>query len=146
MEEEFEDTKGVIRSRKSKDRQYNGQNKKAKLTNNDLPRCSCRVNSSCSTSNTCRVALVEVWWSGMELFHEAWFFFDVTLNAVGYKNTILATEAVNFMHKNGHGFLFQQDHACPHTASMSMAFCKQLAIDVMPWLSYQWTSSNTSGI
>lgn len=73
-------------------------------------------------------------------------FFDVTLNAVGYKNTILATEAVNFMHKNGHGFLFQQDYACPHTASMSMAFRKKLDIDAMPWLSYQWTSSNTSGI
>jgi len=28
--ENFEDTKGVIRNRKSKDRQYNGQNKKAK--------------------------------------------------------------------------------------------------------------------
>ena len=77
MEEEFEDTKGVIRSRKSKDRQYNGQNKKAKLTNNDLLRCSCRVNSFCSTSNTCRVALVEVWWFGMELFHEACFFFTL---------------------------------------------------------------------
>jgi hypothetical protein len=31
------DTKGVIRSRKSeKDKQYNGQNKKDKKTNNDL--------------------------------------------------------------------------------------------------------------
>ena len=35
--EKFEDTKGVIRSRKSKkDRQYNGQIKKDKRTNNDL--------------------------------------------------------------------------------------------------------------
>ena len=33
----FEDTKGVIISRKSKkDRQYNGQRKKDKRTNNDL--------------------------------------------------------------------------------------------------------------
>ena len=31
--EKFEDTKGVIRCRKSKDRQYNGQKKK---TNSDL--------------------------------------------------------------------------------------------------------------
>jgi hypothetical protein len=30
----FEDAKGVIRSRKSKDRQYNGQNKKDKKTKN----------------------------------------------------------------------------------------------------------------
>ena len=33
--EELEDNKGVIRSRKSKDRQRNGQNKKDKMTNND---------------------------------------------------------------------------------------------------------------
>ena len=32
----FEDTKGVIRSHKSKDRQYNGQMKNYKRTNNDL--------------------------------------------------------------------------------------------------------------
>ena len=37
MEEEFEDTKGVIRIHKSKkDRQHNGQKKKYKRTNNDL--------------------------------------------------------------------------------------------------------------
>jgi hypothetical protein len=34
--EKFEDTKRVIKSRKSKDRQYNGQNKNIKMTNNDL--------------------------------------------------------------------------------------------------------------
>jgi hypothetical protein len=34
--EKFEDTKGVIRSRKSKDRQYHGQKKKDKGANNDL--------------------------------------------------------------------------------------------------------------
>jgi len=35
--EEFEDTKGVIRIRKSKkNRQHNGQKKKYKRTNNDL--------------------------------------------------------------------------------------------------------------
>ena len=36
LEELFEDTKVVIRSRKSKERQYNGQKKKDKRTNNDL--------------------------------------------------------------------------------------------------------------
>jgi len=36
MYEEFEDTKGVSRIHKSKDRQYNGQKKKYKRTNNDL--------------------------------------------------------------------------------------------------------------
>ena len=35
-EEKFEDAKGVIRSRKSKCRQYNDQKKKYKRTNNDL--------------------------------------------------------------------------------------------------------------
>ena len=35
--EEFEDTKGIIRIRKSKkDRQHNGQKKNYKRTNNDL--------------------------------------------------------------------------------------------------------------
>ena len=34
--EEFEDTIGVIRIRKSKDRQHDGQKKKDKMTNNDL--------------------------------------------------------------------------------------------------------------
>jgi hypothetical protein len=33
--EEFEDTKGVIRIRISKNRQHNGQKKKYKRTNND---------------------------------------------------------------------------------------------------------------
>ena len=36
LEEKFEDTKGVIRSRKSKDRQYNYQKKKNKSSNDDL--------------------------------------------------------------------------------------------------------------
>ena len=35
-EEELEDTKGVIRVLKSKDRQHNGQKKKVKMTINDL--------------------------------------------------------------------------------------------------------------
>ena len=34
-QEELEDTKGVIRIRKSKNRQHNGQKKKDKRTNND---------------------------------------------------------------------------------------------------------------
>jgi hypothetical protein len=69
----------IIRIRKSKDRQHNGQKKKYKRTNNDLQnithktkdrvirtplktegelRCSGRVNSSCSTSYIRRVNLV----------------------------------------------------------------------------------------
>jgi len=35
FEEKFEDTKGVIKSRKLKDRQQNDQKKKEKKTNND---------------------------------------------------------------------------------------------------------------
>ena len=70
MQKEFEDTKGVIRIRKSKVRQHNGQKKKGKRTNNDLQtedrvtltlltnggelRYSGRVNSSCSTIDTRR--------------------------------------------------------------------------------------------
>jgi len=40
----FEDTKGVIRIRKSKDRQHNGQKKKDKRTNNDLLNKQLRLN------------------------------------------------------------------------------------------------------
>ena len=36
LSEDVEDTKGVIRIRKSKDRQHNGQKKKNKRSNNDL--------------------------------------------------------------------------------------------------------------
>jgi hypothetical protein len=36
LQGKFEDTKGLIRSRKMKDRQYNGQRKKGKRTNNYL--------------------------------------------------------------------------------------------------------------
>jgi len=37
VEEKFKDTKGVIRSNKSKeDRHHNGQNKRGKMTNNDI--------------------------------------------------------------------------------------------------------------
>jgi len=36
LQEEFEDTKGVITTCKSKDRQHNGQKKKGKHTNNNL--------------------------------------------------------------------------------------------------------------
>ena len=36
MEEEFEDIKGVIRIRISKNRQHNGEQKKYKKTNNEL--------------------------------------------------------------------------------------------------------------
>jgi hypothetical protein len=77
QQEEFEDTKGVIRIRKSKkDRQHNGQKKKDKRTTNDLQnttqktkdraplktkgelRCYGRVSTSCSTSGTHSVTLV----------------------------------------------------------------------------------------
>jgi hypothetical protein len=76
----FEDVKGVIGSRKSKDRQHNAQKKKDKNTNIDLQnftqktkdrtkrtplkteselRSSGRVGSSCSTCGTCRIPLEE---------------------------------------------------------------------------------------
>ena len=79
LNEELEDTKEVIKIRKSKDRQHNGQKKKDKRTNNGLQnnaqktydrtrriplttgddlRCSRRTNSCCSTSGTRRVTLV----------------------------------------------------------------------------------------
>ena len=81
LQEEFEDTKEVIRFRISKkNRQHNGQKKKYKRTNNDLQnihiklknrvirtplkhgdelRCFGRVNSSCSNSGTHRFILVK---------------------------------------------------------------------------------------
>jgi hypothetical protein len=75
LQEEFEDTKEVIRIRISKkNRQHNGQKKKYKhnihiklknrvirtqLKHGDELRCSGRVNSSCFTSGTHRVILVK---------------------------------------------------------------------------------------
>jgi hypothetical protein len=44
MQEEFEDTKGVIRIRKSKkNRPQNGQKKKYKKTNNDLQNIQIKI-------------------------------------------------------------------------------------------------------
>ena len=72
--EEFEDTKGAIRIRISKNRQHNVQQDKQRSTKHTYKtkdrvtrtslktggelRCSGRVSSSCSTSGTCRVNLV----------------------------------------------------------------------------------------
>ena len=66
--ERFEDTKGVIRSRKSEDRQYNGQKKKYKRRNNDLHNITQKIKdqatrttlklSSCATCDTRPVTLV----------------------------------------------------------------------------------------
>jgi hypothetical protein len=68
--EELEDTKGVIRIRKSKkNRKHNGQKKKDKRTNNHLQNIltnptktggelRCSGSSSCSTNGTHRVNLV----------------------------------------------------------------------------------------
>jgi len=43
MKEEFEDNKGIIRIRKSKNRQHNDQKKKYKMTNNDLQNIHIRL-------------------------------------------------------------------------------------------------------
>jgi hypothetical protein len=45
-----------------------------------------------------------------------WIIFNVSLEAVTYKDTILATEVANFSHHNVHGFTLKQDNARPHTA------------------------------
>ena len=82
--EKFENRKGVIRSRNSKDRQYNGRRKKgqkanrqtklytenqrssntnpAKHNTGDGQRCSGIVSSSCSTSSTCLFLLFKFRW------------------------------------------------------------------------------------
>ena len=74
IQEEFEDTKGAIRIRISKNRQHNVQQDKQRSTKHTYKtkdrvtrtslktggelRCSGRVNSSCSTSDTRHVNLV----------------------------------------------------------------------------------------
>jgi hypothetical protein len=51
-EEDFEDTKGVIRIRISKkDRQHNGQKKKYKRTNNDLQNMHIKLKMSYMVSH-----------------------------------------------------------------------------------------------
>ena len=53
LKEEFEDTKGVIRIRKSKkDRQHNSQKKKNKRTNNDLQNTTQKTIRSSNTNPT----------------------------------------------------------------------------------------------
>ena len=50
--EEFEDTKGIIRIRKSKrNRRYNGQKKKYKRTNNDLQNTHIKDRETRTTEN-----------------------------------------------------------------------------------------------
>jgi len=87
-QEEFEETKGVIKIRISKkDTEYNGQKKKYKRTNNDIQnahkttdrvprtplktederRCSRMESSSCSTSDTRRVNVVTTPVHGIEI-------------------------------------------------------------------------------
>ena len=44
LQEEFKDTKGVIKIRISKNRQHNGQNKNHKRTNNDLQNIQIKIN------------------------------------------------------------------------------------------------------
>ena len=75
FQEEFKDTKGLIRIRKSKkDRHHNGKTKKGKRTSNDLqnkthktkdretrtPQSSGMVSSSCFTTVTHRVTLATI--------------------------------------------------------------------------------------
>jgi hypothetical protein len=48
--EKFEDTKGVIRSRKRKDRQHNGQKKEDKRTSNDLQNTSHKTQNPSNTN------------------------------------------------------------------------------------------------
>jgi hypothetical protein len=80
LQEEFKDTKGVIRIRISKNRQHNGQEKKDKQrstkhthkikdrvsrtplkTGGEL-KCTGMGSSSCSTSDTCRVITIYLAW------------------------------------------------------------------------------------
>ena len=48
IREEFEDTKVVIRSRKSKDRQHYDQTKRNKRTNNDLQKTTQKIKDRAS--------------------------------------------------------------------------------------------------
>ena len=58
---------------------------------------------------------------------------DGNLTAVRYRDNILATQVVNFMHQHGPGITFQHDSARPHTARVSTEFLQQQNIDVLPW-------------
>ena len=60
--EEFEDTKGVINSRKSKkNRQHNGKKKKEKRTNNNLQNTIQKTKD-----RTIRTSLTQVLWKGKQ--------------------------------------------------------------------------------
>ena len=65
----FEDTKEVIRGRKSKDRQYNGQKKNAKGTNNDLQNI---IIESKRSSNTKKLGQTQVLRKGKQFLFLLW--------------------------------------------------------------------------
>ena len=74
--EEFEDTKGVIKIRKSKkDKQHNGQNKKYKRTNSDLP-----SNTQQAKDQATRTSLKLGMNSGSLVEHELFIYFRGVCN------------------------------------------------------------------
>ena len=70
-EEEFEDTKGVISSRKSKDKQHNDQQKKNQRTNNDLQNITQKTKYQAT-----RTLLKQLWtqmlWKGQQFLLHMW--------------------------------------------------------------------------
>jgi hypothetical protein len=95
MKEEFEDTKGVIRIRKSKNnRQHNGQKKKDKRTNNDLQNIhiQCLISTLDNQSNVLRQ-------SGAKYVHRwvriRFVVFNVTfhnISAISWRSVLLMEE------------------------------------------------------
>ena len=59
-------------------------------------------------------------------------FVNGTLNALKYRQDILAGHVVPFIRANGG--TFQQDNARPHVARDNMDYLRRNNIDVLPWL------------
>ena len=55
------------------------------------------------------------------------------LNAVRYRDEILAREVVPFINRNRRALVFQQDNARPHTARVTTNFLQRNNVNVMPW-------------
>jgi len=78
--ENFEDTKGALRSRKSEDRQYNGQKKKDKRTNSDLRNATQKTKDRTNTKPTKKQEWTEVLRKGrkflLHIWHPSCYFWD----------------------------------------------------------------------
>lgn len=74
-------------------------------------------------------------WAGICHGHKTpLIFIDGNLNAVRYRDNVLAPVVLPFVER--HNVVFQQDNARPHVARISMDFLATNNVNVLPWPAY----------